>query len=179
MRRLFATLLVALALPAAALDLTGTRSVRLHDNDGAPRVLGTISFTRDGDGWLFTFEPDRRAFGEYFLAMRPFLCLDGEKESYCLFPYDSPRRITPADLTDLEYALMFLRKPRAAVNLDPFNGIYYRLRIGERGIEGKLYEVDMNPIIAPEGKPLPRPIGPADLVEVSPKGHWLPRLTID
>ena len=42
------------------------------------------------------------------------------------------------DLTDLEYQFMFLQKPRAAVSLDPQNGVYYEMKRTAKGIEGTL-----------------------------------------
>lgn len=169
--------MLAMSLPAAA-GLAGTRTVTLHGQGGEKRVIGTVTFTADGDGWRFAFKRDPAAFEERFLAMRPFGCLDGDAVSLCHFPYAAPQRITASDLTDLEYQLMFLQKPRASVSLDPENGVYYQLRlIGDR-IEGTLREVDMDPIVAPDGYQA-RPIRAADLYTVDLSGKWLPRLTIE
>ncbi|GAC1632070.1 MAG: hypothetical protein NVS9B10_26130 [Nevskia sp.] len=177
MRWLF-TLSLLLAGAATAADLAGTRTVRLHGNHGETIVLGQLVFTPDGDGYRFEFKPDRAAFEERFLAMRPFPCLDGETVSLCQFPFASPRRITARDLTDLEYQFMFLQKPRASVSLDPYNGVYYEMALKDGRIEGRLKEVDMSPITAPDGQQA-RPIRREDLVMVDTDGKWLPRLTIE
>lgn len=176
-KSLLPTIAMLLAVPAAA-DLAGMRTVTLHGYGGVTKVIGTVTFTSDGDGWHFAFKRDPAAFEERFLAMRPFGCIDGEAVSLCHFPYAAPQRITATDLTDLEYQLMFLQKPRASVSLDPENGVYYQMRlIGDR-IEGTLREVDMDPIVAPDGYQA-RPIKPADLYAVDLSGKWLPRLTIE
>lgn len=178
--RMLGLISLSLAVPVAiaAADLAGTRTVRLHGQGGDVKVLGTVTFTPQGDGYAFRFALDPAVFEERFLAMRPFDCLDGETISLCHFPYAAPQRITASDLTDLEYQFMFLQKPRASVSLDPQNGIYYEMRVVDGRIEGVLREVDMAPIVAPDGYQA-RPIKRADLFAVDTGGKWLPRLTID
>ncbi len=166
-----------LAGAAQAADLSGRKAVVLLANDGSRVVIGQVTFRRQGDGYDFRFEPDPSKFTERFLAMRPFLCLDGATQSLCHFPYATPRHVTERDLTDLEYELMFLRKPRQAVSVDAFNGIYYEMRISDRGVAGELREVDMTPIVVPDGSK--RPIRRETLEKSDPAGHWLPRLVIE
>lgn len=178
MRKLLFWVGVALlAGVAQAADLSGRKAVVLLANDGSRLVIGQVTFLRQGDGYGFRFEPDPSKFTERFLAMRPFLCLDGQTQSLCHFPYATPRRITEGDLTDLEYELMFLRKPRQAVSVDAFNGVYYEMRFTERGLAGELREVDMTPIVVPDGSK--RPIRREALERSDPAGHWLPRLVIE
>lgn len=162
---------------AQAADLSGHKSVVLLANDGSRVVIGQVRFQRQGDGYDFGFEPDASKFTERFLAMRPFLCLDGPTQSLCHFAYATPRHITELDLTDLEYELMFLRKPRQAVSVDAFNGIYYELRVTPGGLAGELREVDMTPIVVPDGSK--RPIRRENLEKSDPAGHWLPRMVIE
>ncbi len=172
--------IIALALTGFthAAELSGSKAVTLHGNSGEKMIIGSVRFTPAGDNTKAEFTADPTLFGERFLAMRPFICLDGEKHSYCHFPYKSPQRIRDNDLTDLEYQLMFLRKPRSAVNIDAVNGLYYELKKTDKGFEGVLREVDMTPIIVPEGD-MTRPIKRANLFVSDPSGHWLPRLTIE
>ncbi|MGH8727513.1 MAG: hypothetical protein ACREV9_05040 [Burkholderiales bacterium] len=141
-------------------------------------MLGELRFAKQDDGHTFEFTPNSQTFGERFLAMRPFECIDGPAHSLCHFPYKSPRTITQADLTDLEYEFMFLQKPRAAVSLELANGVYYEMQYKGKGIEGTLREVDMTPIIVPEGD-MTRPIKRENLYKVNLTGRWLPRLTIE
>lgn len=161
-----------------AADLAGLHTVTLHGNAGERVLLGQIAFTARESGYAFEFTPNRAAFEERFLAMRPFLCLDGAAHSLCHFPYRSPRIIQGDDLTDLEYQFMFLQKPRAAVSLDPQNGVYYEMKRTANGFEGTLKEVDMTPIIVLEGDMI-RPIRRENLFPVDLTRKWLPRLTIE
>jgi hypothetical protein len=167
-----------LSLGIQAADLLGARTVTLHGNAGEHIVIGQIIFTARDSGYAFEFTPNRAAFEERFLAMRPFLCLEGDTYSLCHFPYRSPHVIQGNDLTDLEYQFMFLQKPRTAVSLDPKNGMYYEMRRTEKGIEGTLKEVDMTPIIVPEGD-MTRPIKRENLFQVDLTRKWLPRLTVE
>jgi hypothetical protein len=89
--------------------------------------------------------------GEYFLAMRPFRCLTGPKQRLCNFPVGNEAPlVSAADLTPLEYALMFMHTLPAALHVNPFNGVYYRMKIDGERIEGRQHDVDMDPFIAPD-----------------------------
>lgn len=177
---LFLLTVLGLAAPiaATAADLAGTRTVRLHGQGGEVKVLGTVTFKPQGEGYRFEYALDPAVFEDRFLAMRPFGCLDGDTVSLCHFPYATPQQIAADDLTDLEYQFMFLQKPRASVSLDPENGVYYEMKLVDGRIEGVLREVDMEPIVAPDGYQA-RPIRREDLFAVDTSGKWLPRLTID
>lgn len=177
LKGLTAATLMLLALPVIA-DLSGTRRVTLHGQGGVEKVIGTVTFKPQGDGYAFEYKLDPTVFEDRFLAMRPFGCLDGDTISLCHFPYKTPQVITASDLTDLEYQFMFLQKPRASVSLNPEAGVYYEMTLVDGRIEGVLREVDMDPIVAPDGYQA-RPIKRADLFVVDTSGKWLPRLTIE
>jgi hypothetical protein len=164
--------------PLAATELNGSKTAALVSNSGEKIIIGKVIFTPTAKGTQAVFTADAKVFEERFLAMRPFICLDGDKHSYCYFPYRSPQIITDNDLTDLEYQFMFLRKPRNSVSLDPTSGLYYELKKTANGFEGALREVDMTPIIVPEGD-MTRPIKREGLFVSDPSGHWLPKLVIE
>ncbi|MEY4728882.1 MAG: hypothetical protein RL020_40 [Pseudomonadota bacterium] len=163
---------------ATAAETSGTKTATLISNSGEKIMIGKVVFTPTAKGTQAVFTVDPKVFEERFLAMRPFICLDGDKHSYCHFPYRSPQLITDSDLTDLEYQFMFLRKPRNSVSLDPNSGLYYELKKTANGFEGALREVDMTPIIVPEGNTT-RPIKRENLFTSDPTGHWLPKLVIE
>jgi hypothetical protein len=177
---LLASLLVTLTFAphAKATELSGSKTAALVSNSGEKIIIGKVVFTQTAKGTQAVFTADSKVFEERFLAMRPFICLDGDKHSYCHFPYRSPQIISDKDLTDLEYQFMFLRKPRNAVSLDPTNGLYYELKKTANGFEGVIREVDMTPIIVPEGD-MTRPIKRENLFTSDPSGHWLPKLVIE
>jgi hypothetical protein len=163
---------------AYSAELSGSKTATLISNSGEKIIIGKVNFTPTAKGTQAIFTADPKVFEERFLAMRPFICLDGDRHSYCHFPYRSPQIITDADLTDLEYQFMFLRKPRNSVSLDPNNGLYYELKKTANGFEGAIREVDMTPIIVPEGD-MTRPIKREGLFVSDPSGHWLPKLVIE
>lgn len=174
---------VLLAAPALrAQELSGVKQVVLSNAQGERVVIGNVRFEPAGDGrWRFDLQLDPQRFEERFLAMRPFKCLTGVKQQLCHFPYGTERMISRDDLVPLEYALMFLHKRPADVNVNSANGVYYKLRWNGSppvGFRGELYDVDMDPIIVPEGD-RQRPIRAEDLLRGDEGSHWLPHLSIE
>jgi len=181
LRRWFWALLLSLATPlAAAQDLSGLKQVVLSNANGEERVvIGHVFFDTAGEGrWKFDLRLDESRFTEHFLAMRPFKCLTGARQQLCHFPFGKERIITRDDLAPLEYSLMFLHKKPASVHVDSANGIYYQLAWGEKGLRGQLFDVDMDPIIVPQGD-MRRPFRKEHLLQAHPGSHWLPRLSIE
>lgn len=173
----------ALSLGTLAAELTGTRGIWLSNADGEKQRIGSIVFTPAADGrnrFKITME---ESLEEYFLAMRPFRCLTGSRQRLCHFPVELEAPLVSAgDLLPLEYALLFMRTAPKSLHIDPFNGIYYKMSWTERGIVGRLHDVDMDPFIAPDSVPLERrqrPIGSSDLTPGDLRSHWLPILTIE
>jgi hypothetical protein len=164
---------------AQAQDLSGRKSVVLTNAAQERVVVGHVDFTPVPNGRTrFRFTLDASKFGEYFLAMRPFKCLNGATQRLCHFPYGNDDEIGPGDWTALEYQLMFLRTAPGAPHLNPRNGVYYRLEAGARGLQGKVFEVDMDPIITPQGDRR-RPITAKQLEATDAATHWLPQLNIE
>jgi hypothetical protein len=175
------SLLVSTAAHADA--LTGTRTITLGNSQGERIVIGQITFTPEAGGKSrFRIVLDEK-LGEFFLAMRPFRCLSGPKQRLCNFPVENePPLVSSADLTPLEYALMFMHTLPASLHVNPFNGAYYRMKIEGERIEGQLHDVDMDPFIAPTTVPLERrkrPLRDEDLTVADERSHWLPKLTIE
>ena len=104
-------------------------------NAGGEKLrIGSVSFEPLANGRSkFALRIDESRFGEYFLAMRPFRCLAGSSQHLCHFPYGGEREVALDDLAALEYQLLFMHKKPASVNLDPRNGLYWKLAAdGER-----------------------------------------------
>jgi hypothetical protein len=172
-----------LSLASLAADLTGTRGIWLSNADGEKHRVGTIVFTPAEAGktrFKITME---ESLGEYFLAMRPFRCLTGQTQRLCHFPVEREAPlVSPDDLVPLEYALLFMRTAPKSLHIDPFNGIYYKMSLTERGVVGELNDVEMDAFIAPDIVPVERrqrPIRHADLSRGDPRSHWLPILKIE
>lgn len=168
---------------ARADALAGSRAIVLSNAQGERVDIGRVVFTLRGDGRsTFTVALDAR-LEEYFLAMRPFRCLTGPAQRLCNFAVVREEPVVSADdLVPLEYALMFMRTAPASLHIDPFNGVYYRMKVVDGRIEGVAHDVDMDPFITPDSVPVERrtrPLRDADLSPGDAKTHWLPRLTIE
>ncbi len=161
----------------------GKRDIVLSNAAGERHVIGQVNFTDAGQGKA-SFKITMAAnMEEYFLAMRPFLCLTGPVQRLCWFPvHNEASMVSDDDLLPLEYALMFMRTRAKDLHVNPFNGLYYKLRRDGQRIVGELYEVDMAPFIAPDMLPLEerqRPLKAADFNDADPGSNWLPRLSIE
>jgi hypothetical protein len=164
---------------ASAQGLAGRKAVVLSNAAQEKVVIGQVEFTPIANGRTrFRFELDAARFGDYFLAMRPFKCLVGATQRLCHFPYGNDDEIGPGDWSALEYQLMFLRTAPGAPHLNPRNGVYYRLEAAAGGLRGRAFDVDMDPIITPQGDRR-RPITAKQLEAADPASHWLSDLLIE
>jgi len=146
---------LSFGLPAQAADWNGTRNIVLSNAAGERHTIGQVIFS-DGDKGKTAFRIEMAAnMQDYFLAMRPFLCLTGPVQRLCWFPvHNEAALISKDDLLPLEHALMFMRTRSTDLHVNPFNGLYYRLRVDGDRIAGTLFEVDMAPFIAPDVLPV-------------------------
>jgi len=184
-RRYLPFLLCAMlaSLPGIAAELSGSRGIWLGNAEGERQRIGTIVLTPESAGRTRFRIVMAESLEEYFLAMRPFRCLTGPRQRLCHFPVEREAPVISADdLVPLEYALLFMRTAPKSLHIDPFNGLYYRMKLTPQGIVGQLHDVDMDPFITPDSVPIERrqrPIGAADLTAGDPRSHWLPILTIE
>jgi hypothetical protein len=171
---------VLLLAPCHAENTGHNLNIQLQSDSGEAIAIGTLFLSPLEDGYRFRVEWDENRFTDQFLSMRPFQCLQGAQGMLCHlpYPYDNPRRITRDDLTDLEYDLLFIRKSTSEYGIDPWNGIYYRLRWVDDHIEGTLFETNLDVLAAPPEPGVMRPIEADMLYEADPEAHWLPTLMI-
>lgn len=178
---LSAALLVMLSLHAGAAQFAGKKQIILLGNDKEQVVIGSLDVKREGDGWSFSVKLDADKFTDHFLSMRPFQCIEHVKQTIChlVYPYKTRKRFNIKDLTDLEYELLFLHKKKSEYGIDPWNGIYYKLKAQSNGtITGQLHEADMNKLASPPAKDYDRPISDPDLTPGEPSQYRFPRLII-
>ncbi|MDJ0994050.1 MAG: hypothetical protein QNI90_10775 [Dinoroseobacter sp.] len=179
---IFSAIVSVVAGPAvAAGPLEGEKSIRLLEPDGTAHTVGQVLFTPEGETVSYTVTWDEAQFGDHFLSMRPFKCLEGREKYWCQvpYPYDINRQVSADDLTDLEYELMFLWKGATEYGINMWNGVYYRLGVEGDRLVGHLHEIDMEPLGVPPAAGEMRPIRAADLHEADPDSHWLPVLVIE
>jgi hypothetical protein len=164
--------------------LEGQRSILLSNPNGEQIQIGTVEFTSlNGDNKAFKVTLAEDKMQEYFLAMRPFKCVSGATQQYCLFPVSNePAVISETDLTTLEYQLMFMKTKPNALHVNPFNGLYYSLSLEDNGeIRGVQKDLDMDPFITPDAVPADkklRPVNGKDLVAADPRSSWMPQMII-
>lgn len=171
------------AWAAQPAPLQGTHKIVLSNAAGERVSIGKIHFSDAGAGKT-AFKIDLATnMEDYFLDMRPFLCLTGPVQRLCLFPVQNePALISADDMVPLEYALMFMRTKAKDLHVNPFNGLYYKMQWTDKGIIGKVFEVDMAPFIAPDIVPIERrqrPLQPQDFYEADLNSQWLPQFSIE
>lgn len=182
-RALLALALLLAAGSTGAAALTGTRQIVLSNAAGERHVIGKVHFSDAGNGKsAFTVEMDD-VMQDYFLAMRPFRCLTGSWQRLCWFPVRNEESvISDDDLLPLEYALMFMRSKPKDLHMNPFNGLYYKLRRDGDKLLGKLFEIDMEPFIVPDSRPpqeRKRPLKDREFNDADAVTNWLPTLTLE
>lgn len=154
------------------------RRIFLVPADGTRIGVGAVHLEPDG---AYRVVWDDSKFGDFFLSMRPFKCLEGPEKLWCRvdYPYQNNRRISDSDLTDLEYDLLFVWKNAKDYGIDMWNGVYYELTDEGAGLVGRLYDMDMNVLASPPEDGNLRPIEADMLDEADPDSHWLPRIVIE
>ena len=175
LKYLIAMIILCYVSAASASD---TKVIKLHPVESEPIPVGTLIVLEDGG---YRVDWDDSKFGDFFLSMRPFKCLEGSEKLWCRvdYPYDIKRDLSNGDLTDLEYDLLFVWKNANDYGINMWNGIYYELEPSEIGFRGALYEFDMDTLAAPPEDGSLRPITQDILDEGDPDSHWLPRITIE
>jgi hypothetical protein len=176
-----AAFLTCSAMPMAADVLAGKKEIYLLEEEDRRVHVGSVLFQPDGDFSRYDVRFNAEKFGDHFLSMRPFKCLEGTQKFWCHvpYPYANRRQISAHDLTDLEYDLLFLWKGATEYGINMWNGVYYQLNLDGERIVGTLREMDMEVLSAPPDEGNFRPIDPDDLHEADAASHWLPRLVIE
>jgi hypothetical protein len=160
---------------------TGEKAITLIANDGGRQTIGRVTFSPDGDGAKIAVKLDSPDFTNEFLSMRPFRCLSPKARMWCHleYPYETQERVTPTDLMDLEYALMFIWRYYNRVGADAWNGLYFKLAAQPDGaIIGDLHEADFNALASPPKTPFARLVGHADLTPAQPGAQVWDRVEI-
>ena len=177
--RLCTILLLFFSNHLFALDTEREMTITLHASEKESVDIGQISFAAEKNGYRYELTFDDK-IEKYFLSMHPFQCLKNPEIMVCHlpYPYQNNKFITSDDMVDLEYDLMFLHKKTGGYGIDPWNGIYYKLRLDDNGIEGVLHDTDMNVLTAPPEDGNLRPLTHDLLYKANPAKHWFPTITI-
>ena len=174
------SLFFSAALMAA--DFPETAGIYLLDTRDIETKIGKVNFTTAADGsTAVSVDLDNSAFSEHFLSMRPFRCIENEKEWFCYleYPYDLRQLITKDDLSDLEYQLLFIKKSPSQFGIDAWNGLYYKLELQSDGsITGVLLEGDLNVLQSPPDEKYSKPVDLGEFIEADKAKRLFPKLRI-
>ena len=166
---------------ASASPFEGARTIYLVEQDGTKHDVASIRFDASGDGWTYRIEWRDDRFGEHFLSMRPFRCLEGTDKYWCRipYPYENRRTVSGGDLADLEYDTMFIWKGATEYGINMWNGVYYKLAVDGDRLVGRIHELDMGKLSAPPESGNLRPVREVDLEPGEVESHWLPTLVVE
>lgn len=177
-----------LAGSAYAADLSGHKIVSLVSNTGDRVEIADVELRPRYGGYGFEVSFRRSAFEEIYMQENNFLCLPDPRRVVCHFPYppgdytpdDSSGFVTEMDLRELEYALLFAHKRPAPDEFDinAFNGLYYRLAVVGKHLEGTVFGVDFNRLVEADRKQK-FPLQGRHFDAVEPKSERFPWLVID
>ncbi len=167
--------------PSAA-DFPAQASIYLQPADGDEINIGRVVFSPSGSSSsAFAVTLNNDVFTDHFLSMRPFRCLQGDTEWFCYleYPYELRGIVTPDDLTDLEYQLLFIRKTPSEFGIDAWNGLYYKLVLEDDAtLTGQLLEGDLNSLQSPPAEKYDRPVDLEEFIPASKSKRLFPTLKI-
>ena len=160
--------------------LVGSKTITLAGKDNESLEIGSIHFKKENEKVTYEIEFKEDKFNDEFLSMRPFKCIHKSGQMLChlVYPYKKQGHISEQDLVDLEYDLLFLHKDASEYGIDPWNGLYYNLKLGTKGFVGTLKEVDLNVLAAPPEDGVLRPVTSDMLYDADTAQHLFPGLII-
>ena len=177
-----AVLGLSLAPVAQAWELSGTKTIVALTNDQQRLTVGTVNFQPQADGSIrFQVDMAHQGFRDHFLSMKEFKCLEGPTELACHvpYPYAQPGTVKGNDFAWLEHQLLFLYKLPKEFGAKLWNGLYFKLERGERGLVGKPQAIDLNHISAPPDRLDIPPYRPALRDDINLGARWISGLTIE
>lgn len=168
-RAVICTALVPAVVAAEPLA-DGSYRVMLSGQATADLDLGSVDIV---DGKIHTVSMADEPFSNHFLSMRPFRCMEQDKQMWCHlpYPYDKPSTVYSDDLRSLEYEFLFIHRAANDYGIDAWNGLYFSVSTTETGLSGTVNDVDLNILASPPEQGVVWPIGIADLHESEPERH--------
>jgi hypothetical protein len=180
-RCLFLLSLLCLALPAQAIELTGTKTLSVVTKTKEKIAIGKVVFTaQEGGAVAFKIDMDHRVLKDFFLSMKEFKCVDGSTEIMCHvpYPYKQPGTVTATNFAWLEHSLLFMYKQPKDFGAVLWNGIYFELTNTPTALVGKAQAIDLNRISAPSNLPVP-PYGKANRDDIPVGARWIEAVVIE
>ena len=95
------------------------------------------------------------------------------------YPYRQPGIVSADNLSWLEHSLLFLFKQPKEFGAKLWNGLYFHLERGEKGLVGHPQSIDLNLISAvPEHLDIP-PYDATQRQDIAPGSRWIESITIE
>ena len=148
---------------------------------GGNRIaIASVKLPAGGQG-AYSFDLDESVLFEHFLSMRPFKCLDLERQTVCHlpYPYELAGEVQAPDWRDLEYRLLFLFKDAGDYGINFENGYYFRFEQDGERLIGTRLETNMDQLASPPADGARYPLEEAELYESEGASHRLLRLVIE
>lgn len=179
-RSYLALILMLSVIFAKSASAQEVSEVFLKNTDGEQYLIGELATNPAEQGTEFSFRLHKETFGDYFLSMRPFRCLENDSRMLCYlpYPYEKPKVFSDEEMRSLEYEFLFIQRSAAEYGIDPWNGVYYRLAMQDGKLQGSAHAVDLNVLASPPEGGVVFPLSHDDLHEVEAAQVWLPSLEI-
>lgn len=155
------------------------KSVFLTSRSGEKVRIGAVELRPAGDGYDFTIAISGERFIGLYMEDRNFQCLAEETWHYCYLPYVTSGHIADGRYAELEHALLFVRKTKNDVDLNPFNGIYYKIAKNGATLTGTPRDVDLADVEAANSKQAGTPIKDENLHLGQSEDYLFPTLSIE
>lgn len=155
--------------------------VFLSNEQGERYQIGELYLGAGAGERSFRFELKKENFGDYFLSMRPFRCLEREGRMLCYlpYPYSKPQTVSDEEMRPLEYDVLFIQRQKKDYGIDPWNGVYYKLRWEAGQLVGRAHAVDLNVLASPPDEGVVYPLDADDLHPLESEQLWLPKLEVE
>lgn len=164
---------------AASQGFAEEKTVVLTARSGERIQIGHIDLRPAGDGQDFTITIASARFVDLYMEDRSFQCLPEETYHFCLIPFLVSGHIAEGRFAELEHALLFIRKSKNDVALNPFNGQYYEMSSSRKGFVGKARDVDFVDVVAASNKPQGPVVKKEDLHIGPVEDYLFPTVTIE
>jgi hypothetical protein len=155
------------------------KNIFLTSRSGGKVLIGHVDLRPANDGQDFKVTIAGERFIELYMEDRNFQCLAEEAWHYCYLRYVTSGHIAEGRYAELEHALLFVRKSKNDVDLNPFNGIYYKIAKNGAALTGKPHDVDLADVEAANSQKAGTPIKDEELHLGQPEDYLFPTLSIE
>lgn len=177
---LLSLVLLFLTSNAVANPVATHYQVYLQNADRSQSLpIARLTVKAEKAGYRYSVSMHEKAFGDYFLSMRPFKCTSDVTNMLChlAYPYELDRSFSDEHVMALEYDFLFIKRKPTDYGIDPWHGLYYRLEKQGDSYIGVAHDVDLNVLaVPPESATFP--IQYEEVHETDLEALWMPYLLV-